>query len=52
MWYMGLAYDVKGLQEVLAKLPETATVSLEAVEGLCGNVEVWYDKDKNDVVLK
>ena len=52
--YVGTAYTIKALLELLAKVPDTAYTNLASVLG-CGTysyVEVWYDKETNTVIFK
>lgn len=52
--YLGTAHNVEDLLSLLSKVPKNATVTASFVDGYSysGTVEVWLNKDYNDVVLK
>ncbi len=50
--FIGVATSVRGLIYTLKTyVPEDATIEMADVDRQC-NVEVWYDKDTNTVILK
>lgn len=52
MKYIDTAHTVRELIEILKQVPDTATITLNAVSaGYNNTVEVWYDEVSNDIEI-
>ena len=52
MEFIGYAYDVKELIEILSTVPDYATVVIHVTEDTNSTPEVYYDESRQEVILK
>lgn len=52
MEYIGTARNVRELMELLKKVSSSATITLSATSWPEPCVEVWYDREINDIIIK
>lgn len=52
MEFIGYAYDVKELREILSTVPDYATVVVHVTEDTNSTPEVYYDEARQEVILK
>ena len=52
MEFIGYAYDVKELREILSTVPDYATVVVHIAEDTNSTPEVYYDESRQEVILK
>jgi len=52
MEYIGTARNVRELQELLNKTDPSATITMAAVPEPWCYIEVYYDREINDVIIK
>ncbi len=50
--YIGTARNVRELQELLSKVSPSASITLSAVEWPEPLVEIWYDAEIDDILIK
>ena len=50
--YIGTARNVRELQELLSKVSSSATITLSATQWPEPFVEIYYDKEINDIIIK
>ena len=51
MNFIGVAYTVVGVMNLLKKIPKAATIDIENINHSLG-VEVWYNVEYDAVILK
>jgi hypothetical protein len=52
MEYIGTARNVRELIELLSKVGSSATLTLSATQYPEPCLEIWYDKELDDVIIK
>lgn len=52
MEFIGYAYNVKELREILSTVPDYATVVVHVTECTNSTLEVYYDESRQEVILK
>lgn len=52
MEFIGYAYNVKELREILSTVPDYATVVVHVTEDINSTPEVYYDESRQEVILK
>ena len=52
MEFLGYAYDVKELIEILRSAPEHYTIAIHSADCSYSTPEVWYDESRREIIFK